>query len=71
MNERIKELEKETWQNVAELGQVRWSDWRDEFAKLIVRECMEQVWYTREDGINGNVSEVVKDRIEQHFGVDQ
>jgi hypothetical protein len=39
MNERIRELDKETWQNVAELGQVRWSDWRDEFAKLIVREC--------------------------------
>lgn len=39
------------------------------FAELIMRECMEQVWYTREDGINGNVSEVVKDRIKQHFGV--
>ena len=40
------------------------------FAELIVRECMEQVWYTREDGINGNVSEVIKQRIEQHFGVE-
>jgi hypothetical protein len=39
------------------------------FAELIVGECMEQVWYTREDGINGNVSEVIKDRIKQHFGV--
>ena len=41
------------------------------FAELIVRECMEQVWYTREDGINGNVSEVIKQRIEQHFGVEE
>ena len=41
----------------------------EKFAELIVRECMEQVWYTREDGINGNVSEVIKDRIKQHFGV--
>jgi hypothetical protein len=41
------------------------------FAELIVRECMDQVWYTREDGINGNVSQVIKDRIKQHFGVDQ
>jgi len=41
------------------------------FAELIVRECMEQVWYTREDGINGNVSEVIKDRIKQHFGVEE
>ncbi len=40
------------------------------FAELIVGECMEQVWYTREDGINGNVSEVIKDRIKQHFGVE-
>ena len=41
------------------------------FAELIVRECMEQVWYTREDGINGNVSEVIKDRIKEHFGVEE
>ena len=27
---------------------------RDKFAELIVRECMEQVWYTREDVIKGN-----------------
>ena len=42
----------------------------DQFAELIVRECMEQVWYSREDGINGNVSEVIKERIKQHFGVE-
>ena len=41
------------------------------FAELIVRECMEQVWYTREDGINGNVSEVIKQRMKQHFGVEE
>ena len=41
------------------------------FAELIVRECMEQVWYTREDGINGNVSEVIKERMKQHFGVEE
>ena len=41
------------------------------FAELLVKECMEQVWYTREDGINGNVSEVIKDRIKQHFGVEE
>jgi hypothetical protein len=43
----------------------------EKFAELIVKECMEQVWYTREDGINGNVSEVIKDRIKQHFGVEE
>jgi hypothetical protein len=43
----------------------------EKFAELIVRECMEQVWYTREDGINGNVSQVIKDRIKEHFGVEE
>lgn len=42
----------------------------EKFAELIVRECMEQVWYSREDGINGNVSEVIKERMKQHFGVE-
>ena len=41
------------------------------FAELIVRECMDQVWYTREDIINGNVSEVIKERMKQHFGVEE
>lgn len=40
-----------------------------EFAELLVKECMEQVWYSREDGINGNISQVIKDRIKEHFGV--
>jgi hypothetical protein len=43
----------------------------EKFSELIVRECLEQVWYSREDGINGNVSEVIKDRIKQHFGVEE
>ncbi len=42
----------------------------EKFAELIVGECMEQVWYTREDGINGDISQVIKDRIKQHFGVE-
>ena len=45
--------------------------YEEKFTELIVRECIEQVWYTREDGINGNVSQVIKDRIKEHFGVDQ
>ncbi len=42
----------------------------EKFAELIVRECIEQVWYSREDGINGNVSQVIKDRIKEQFGVE-
>ena len=45
--------------------------WAEKFAELIVRECMEQVWYNRDDVVNGNVSEVIKERIEQHFGVEE
>ena len=44
---------------------------KEKFAELIVRECMEQVWYTREDGINGNISEVIKERMKEHFGVER
>ena len=43
----------------------------ERFAEKIVKECMEQVWYTREDGINGNVSEVIKERMKLHFGVEE
>lgn len=43
----------------------------ERFAEKIVRECLDQVWYTREDVINGNVSEVIKERIKQHFGVEK
>ena len=59
MNERIREL----WNRSNHDEEV--------FAELIVQECMEQVWYTREDGINGNVSEVIKERMKQHFGVEE
>jgi hypothetical protein len=82
MNERIVKLITEAdayaWtiaeKYVPECGEVNylWEDaFRKKFAELIVKECMEQVWYTREDGINGNVSEVIKDRIKQHFGVEE
>jgi hypothetical protein len=78
MNERIKELAEQAMSaTFNKFSGVEWSaeEWRNfydtKFAELIVQECMEQVWYTREDGINGNVSEVIKDRIKQHFGVEE
>ena len=67
---KIPMLEKFAAQSLVEYdGELIFS--KEKFAELIVRECMEQVWYTREDGINGNVSEVIKQRIEQHFGVEE
>ena len=73
MNERIKELAIEAGMIVGEANgfdRTRLMPREEKFAELLVKECMEQVWYTREDGINGNVSEVIKDRIKQHFGVE-
>jgi hypothetical protein len=75
MNERIRELAKKSGLLGRKFmfGQYYDDELTDEqkkFAELIVGECMEQVWYTREDGINGNLSEVIKDRIKQHFGVE-
>ena len=78
MNERIKQLGKQAMSaTFNKFSGVEWSaeEWRNfydaKFAELIVKECMEQVWYTREDGINGNISQVIKDRIKQHFGVEE
>ena len=71
MNERIREL---WYQAVQPHTGDSWAEqtaFMEKFAELIVRECVEQVWYTREDGINGNVSEVIKDRIKEHFGVEE
>jgi len=68
MNERIKELMVKC--NYVVDGTCDISR-EQKFAELIVQECVEQVWYTREDGINGNVSEVIKDRIKEHFGVEE
>jgi hypothetical protein len=79
MNERIKQLAIESEMYV-DLNGKPWPKWMtaeecesayDKFAELIVKECMEQVWYSREDGINGNISQIIKDRIKQHFGVEE
>jgi hypothetical protein len=78
MNERIKELAiqagffyedyKDIW--YLEYHNQTCEEEMKKFAELIVEECMEQVWYSREDGINGNISQVIKDRIKEHFGVE-
>ena len=71
MNERLEELAKQAG---LESFYIEWSPWQvefEKFAQLLLKECMEQVWYTREDEINDNVSEVIKDRIKEHFGVEE
>ena len=39
MNERIKELEEQAWNEASSSGSVLWSDWRDKFASLIIDDC--------------------------------
>jgi len=48
-----------------------WDDKIEKFAELVVRECMDQVYYSREEVLNGNISEVIQERIKQHFGVEE
>ena len=77
MNERIRELaeqakfmaEEDTNRQISYNTELK--AFAEQFAELIVKECVEQVWYTREDGINGNVSQVIKHRITEHFGVEE
>jgi len=71
MNERIKELylqaHEQHYSNNMAWEEVNY----EKFAELIVRECMEQVYYGREEVLNGNVSHVIKARMKQHFGVEE
>jgi len=76
MNERIKALAEKAGMTNDKFGMFFALDKHNEdgvdlelFVELFVRECMEQVWYTREDYINENISEVIKERMKQHFGV--
>jgi hypothetical protein len=74
MNERIRALADEAEDyadSIVDQGGEFHTAYTHKFAELIVRECMEQIWYSREDGINGNVSQVIKDRITEHFGVEE
>jgi hypothetical protein len=41
------------------------------FAELIVLECIKQVFYTIEDEEEDNISSSIRDRIKQHFGVEE
>ena len=71
MNERIREL---WYQAVQPHTGDSWAEqtaFMEKFAELIVRECMEQVWHNRDDVVNGNISEVIKERMKQHFGVEE
>lgn len=71
MNERFESLAEEAMVHIpGQTGLHTRAFSLEKFAEVIVRECMEQVWYTREDSINGNISEVIKERMSNHFGIE-
>ena len=39
------------------------------FVELIVRECIDQLYYTREERMDDTICQAIKERIEKHFGV--
>jgi hypothetical protein len=69
MNEQVKELMQQAGTDTS--GKWMGVDHAEKFAKLIVRECIEQVFYTIEDEEQDNISGSIKDRIKQHFGVEK
>ena len=69
MKEKVKEL-------IAQVGTDTSGRWMsvdnvEQLARLIVQECIEQVWYTYEDKLNENISQIIKERIAKHFGVEE
>ena len=70
MNERIKELEKQCWDN-----QTNHLD-AEKFAELIVKECMWKIMNRKEEAIDNDwdvdeaMSAAISD-ISEHFGVEQ
>jgi hypothetical protein len=87
MNERIRELAEQArlWAEVSykkqndqftshwdtPIGYTVSQFFEQKFAELIVRECMEQVFYTIEDQEQDNISGSIRDRIKEHFGVEE
>jgi len=80
MNERIKELAEQAgfeitpWGNellpcVHQEGPIDVE--LNKFAELIVGECMEQVWYTREEMFDDTIIRNIRARMAKHFGVEE
>jgi hypothetical protein len=69
MNERIKELAKQSGMDIYGLGldRIKWEDTVEEFAELIVKECAD---VAEESAIGETIyGWMVANRIKRHFGV--
>lgn len=71
MNERIKELAKQNDVNITIDGMGYGEGDIERLVDLVVNECMEQVWYTREEMIDETISKNIRARIAKHFGVEE
>lgn len=71
MNERIKELAKQNDVSIS-IDSMGYGEGNIErLVELVVNECMEQVWYTREEMIDETISKNIRARIAKHFGVEE
>lgn len=71
MNERIKELAKQNDVNITIDGMGYGEGNIERLVELVINECMEQVWYTREEMIDETISKNIRARIAKHFGVEE
>ena len=67
MNERIKELAKQCWDERPE-GQLHFDN--EKFAQLIVKECIGIAYEYDEPKLSGP-GMIIGNRIEEHFGVEE
>jgi histone acetyltransferase (RNA polymerase elongator complex component) len=67
MNERIQQLEKQSYTEVMhEMGGTYMAFDKEKFAELIVRECIQAV-----DNVGGYNEEFHMNAIKEHFGVEE
>ena len=76
MNERIKELMgktlddkfSHTWDTMTDEGLLMFSE---KFAELIVRECAEVIFETPVKYTEIDIMHIIRDRVKEHFGVEE
>ncbi len=64
MNERIKELAKQTTKELIGMSPYR-ARWQEKFAELLVKECAHIAAKNQAENMDWNISEIIK----EHFGV--
>ena len=71
MNKRILKLFNEAGFHQPEMERLGIEDKFEKFAELIVRECAKVAWYHTPDTEELEYSHLIKDKVLQHFGVEE